>query len=110
MTAAQGQIAANDHRRGWLDPTFKKIARNRGNRVFIRYLSWVFVALAVHLAGSDLLWRNSAIFWSVAVGFFVDDYMFGDDDDLKRRWSAVKNSVKWKMKLPEPAPARSGTN
>jgi len=90
---------------GFTGKALKKLVRQQQSRVLVRYLLWFGIAVVV--------WGWAHIpdvpFWPVAVGFFIDDYLFGDDEDLKRRWQAAKNSVKWKMKLPEPAPARSGT-
>jgi len=89
---------------GFTGKAIRRWVKQPSSRVFVRYMAWFGVTIAV--------WgwhAPNAIFWPVAIGFLIDDYVFGDDEDLKRRWQAVKNSVKWKMKLPEPAPARSGT-
>lgn len=43
------------------------------------------------------------VFWAVFIILYLDDYLFGDDDNFKRFWEGVRNRIKWKMELPEPA-------
>ena len=47
----------------------------------------------------------TAGFWFLVIVLYLDDYLFGDDDG-KRRWDWVRNKIKWKMELPEPARRR----
>lgn len=62
--------------------------------------SWQLVPmLAVELS---LIWMpehqlNYVVqtYWIVVIVLYMDDYLFGDDDQWKRRWEATKNKVRW---------------
>lgn len=73
---------------------------HRRNRYIVRFMCWWGVSLVV-----SFLWHRpfafSITFWPVAIGFIADDYYFGDDDERKKRWDAVKNKIKWLMDLPK---------
>jgi hypothetical protein len=48
-----------------------------------------------------------SILWSIAViALYFDDWMT-NHDDFQKKWDLVRNKIKWKMELPEPAPAGS---
>lgn len=52
---------------------------------------------------------GGSVMYGLVVVFFIDDYYNGDDD-WRKRWQAVRNRIKWKMRLPAPQPSRSETS
>jgi len=48
-----------------------------------------------------LIPSNKLYFIAIAI-LYIDDVLFGDDDQTKKRWESVKNRIKWKMELPAP--------
>lgn len=48
----------------------------------------------------------SIVFSIVVIALYFDDWLT-NHDDFKKKWDWVRNKIKWKMKLPVPAPAGS---
>lgn len=72
----------------------------RSKQIFV--LLALFYALVFGTALSDLY--VTAGLWVLIIALYIDDYLFGDDEG-KRRWDWVRNKVKWRMKLLQPAKA-----
>lgn len=71
----------------------------------------LFVAIVSELAIRPLSDPTVAelFYYLMVTLLFLDDYVTGGDDDWRKRWQEVRNKVKWKMELPQPATERSGT-
>lgn len=59
------------------------------------------------ILGIDMVHDLGIFYYLVICALYLDDYFTGDDDDMKKKWQEVRNKIKWKMKLPAPAPAGS---
>lgn len=68
-----------------------------------RNFLWWIVTLLLQIT----IWPQLAgnlyypVFWGVVIALMLDDYYFGDDDKWKKLWEGIKNTVKWKMELPQ---------
>jgi hypothetical protein len=49
-----------------------------------------------------------AVYYGGVLVLVLDDFLFGDDQDWRKRWEGVRNRIRWRMKLPQPA-AEPGT-
>ena len=72
----------------------------RSKQVF----SLIAVFWTIQFGVADTIY-GVAGFWVALIGLYLDDYLFGDDEG-KRRWDWVRNKIRWKMALPEPAPQK----
>lgn len=65
----------------------------------------VLLPLNVFLSFFIGKWSNY-VYFILVIALSLDDYLT-NDDNFKKWWMEARNKIKWKMKLPEPAPAGS---
>jgi TctA family transporter len=82
------------------------ITRRLGRFGILKVEGVLIITLYVscRVSGSDLPFILFPLF---IIARILDDYINGDDDERKRRRMWLRNKLKWKMKLPELAPASS---
>ena len=74
----------------------------RASQVFV-LLIWLSVMVFTHAMSRD---KRMFIYFTLVTALYLDDYLTGDDDKWKKFKDAVRNKIKWKMELPQPARER----
>jgi hypothetical protein len=62
----------------------------------------IFVLIVINIPVSLFVHFSTYIYFFIIIALFLDDY-FTNDDDMKKWWMEVRNKIKWKMELPQPA-------
>lgn len=75
--------------------------------VLVRITQIGFMLVSVTILSVLERHGHPAFFYGVvSFALYLDDYLTGDDDRWKRFKDAVRNKVKWRMRLPVFAPQR----